>query len=45
MAQEIQFNSSKIQTAINILLQLFETTLFVNVTVKQLMEGRKENNE
>lgn len=39
MAHEIQFNSTKLQEAVNILLELFETTLFVNVTVKQLMEG------
>jgi hypothetical protein len=39
MAHEIQFNPTKIQEAVNILLQLLETTLFVNVTVKQLMEG------
>ncbi|CAF0936193.1 unnamed protein product [Adineta ricciae] len=39
MAHEIQFNSTKIQKAINVFLELLETKLFVNVTVKQLMEG------
>ncbi|CAF4452425.1 unnamed protein product [Adineta steineri] len=39
MAHEIQFNSSEIQKSINILLHLFGTKLFVNVTVKDLMEG------
>ncbi len=43
MAHEIQFNSTKIQEAVNILLQLFETKLFVNVTVKELMEGKAKN--
>jgi hypothetical protein len=42
MSHQIQFNDIKIQEAVNLLLQLLETTLFVNVTVKQLMEG-KEN--
>ncbi|CAF4390498.1 unnamed protein product, partial [Adineta steineri] len=39
MAHEIQFNSSEIQKSINIFLHLFGTKLFVNVTVKDLMEG------
>ena len=41
MAHEIQFNSTKIQEAINVFLELLDTKLFVNVTVKQLMEGRR----
>jgi hypothetical protein len=40
MAHEIQFNSTLIQEAVNFLLQLLETKLFVTVTVKQLMEGK-----
>jgi hypothetical protein len=40
MAHEIQFNSTTIQEAVNFLLQLLETKLFVTVTVKQLMEGK-----
>jgi hypothetical protein len=43
MAHEVQFNSMKMQEAINILLQLLETTLFVNVTVKGLIEGKAKN--
>jgi len=39
MAHELQFYAPKTQVAMNILLQLLETTLFKNVTVKQLMEG------
>jgi len=39
MAHEIQFNSTIIQEGVNFLLELLGTTLFVNVTVKQLMEG------
>lgn len=42
MAHEIQFNSTRIQEAVNLLLGLLETTLFVNVTVKQLMEGKNK---
>jgi hypothetical protein len=43
MAHEVQFNSTEMQETINILLQLFGTTLFVNVTVKELMEGKAKN--
>lgn len=43
MAHEIQFNSTLIQEGVNLLLQLLETKLFVNVTVKQLMEGKLNN--
>ena len=39
MAHEVQFYSPIFQEGINALLQLLETKLFVNVTVKQLMEG------
>jgi hypothetical protein len=42
MAHEIQFNSTRIQEAVNLFLHLLETTLFVNVTVKQLMEGKEK---
>jgi hypothetical protein len=39
MAHEVQFYSPLLQEGVNALLQLLETKLFVNVTVKQLMEG------
>jgi hypothetical protein len=39
MAHEAQFYSPILQEGINALLELIETKLFVNVTVKQLMEG------
>jgi hypothetical protein len=41
MAHEIQFNSTKLQQAVSFLLELLDTKLFVNVTVKQLMEGKE----
>ena len=41
MAHEVQFNLPIVQEGVNFLLQLLQTQLFVNVTVKQLMEGRK----
>jgi hypothetical protein len=39
MAHEVQFYSPLLQEGVNALLELLETKLFVNVTVKQLMEG------
>lgn len=41
MAHEVQFNLPIVQEGVNFLLQLLQTQLFVNVTVKQLMEGRR----
>ena len=40
MAHEAQFYSAGMQDAVNILVELFETELFINLTVKQLMEGK-----
>ena len=42
MAHQIQFDSHFMQDAVNLILQLVRTRLFVNVTVKQLMEGKKK---
>ncbi|CAF3173289.1 unnamed protein product [Rotaria socialis] len=39
MAYEVQFYSKEMQEGINFFIELLETQLFVNVTVKQLMEG------
>lgn len=43
MAHEVQFYSKDMQEAISLFIELLETKLFVNVTVKQLMEGRVTN--
>lgn len=45
MAHQIQFNPPIVQESVNFLLQLLQTQLFVNVTVKQLMEGKQKNEE
>ncbi|CAF1189538.1 unnamed protein product [Rotaria sordida] len=39
MAHEVQFYTPVMQEGINFFIELLETKLFVNVTVKQLMEG------
>ncbi|CAF2494228.1 unnamed protein product [Rotaria sp. Silwood2] len=39
MAHEVQFYTPGMQETINFFIELLETKLFVNVTVKQLMEG------
>lgn len=41
MAHSIIHDFNEIQSAINIFLELLQTELFVRVTVKQLMEGKK----
>jgi hypothetical protein len=40
MAYEVQYDSVIVQGGVNFLLELLQTNLFVNVTVKQLMEGK-----
>jgi hypothetical protein len=44
MAHEVQFYSPLLQEGVNALLELLGTKLFVNVTVKQLMEGKDKEN-
>lgn len=43
MAQEIQFSPKLMQEGIDLLLDVLGTKLFVNVTVKQLMEGYSDS--
>lgn len=43
MAHELQFYPTAMQEALSVFIDLLETKLFVNVTIKQLMEGIKRN--